>query len=125
MTIGPLPGVRGPASTHSTSSGLAVHSYRIDKRKLALLVERICTLEDALALESEARGGPGSHPFLTEELLAIKRVADKDNDEGKLEEDREEQILGEFGTLTINESRSMRYLGPGATEVLCIYSGLM
>lgn len=70
-----------------------------------------------MALESEARGGSGSHPLLTEGLLAIKRSVTDGEDEEEEEDGEADQFLGGFGTLSIDESRTMRYLGPAASEV--------
>lgn len=93
------------------------------KRKFTLLSERIRALEDALLLETESRGtqvvaDAPKHPLLSDELLAIKNCAEDYVDEGYLEEEDEAlEPPGSFGTLSIDEGRTMRYLGPGATEV--------
>ncbi|KAL5507235.1 hypothetical protein ACEPAH_6691 [Sanghuangporus vaninii] len=105
-------------SSRSALTNTSRHISERWKRKATLLSERVRTLEDALALESEARGGSGSHPLLTEELLEIKQCLSDDESEDDEEEEKEEadQLLGAFGTLSIDESRTMRYLGPAASE---------
>lgn len=111
----------GSGGTHDQSRSLPKYpSCRYCQRwkqKFSRLVERIRVLEDALALESEARSGSGSHPLLTDELLAIKHSLTEDESESNGEEERSDELLGAFGTLSIDESKTMRYLGPAASEV--------
>lgn len=52
-----------------------------------------------------------------EELLAIKQsMNDGEGEDGEVEEEGDE-LSGSFGTLSIDESRTMRYLGPAASDV--------
>lgn len=80
------------------------------------MTDRVRALEDALASESKARGAFELHPLLTNELLAVKHspVDDESEDEN---EGKPDQSLDAFGTLSIDESETMRYLGPSASEV--------
>ncbi|KAL5485158.1 hypothetical protein ACEPAI_7800 [Sanghuangporus weigelae] len=112
-------GGRGGVNRSSRGALTNTPSYSSErwKRKATLLSKRVRALEDALALESEARGGSGSHPLLAEELLEIKQYLSDDESEDDDEEKEEaDQLLGAFGTLSIDESRTMRYLGPAASE---------
>ncbi|KAL5523828.1 hypothetical protein ACEPAG_8001 [Sanghuangporus baumii] len=104
-------------SSRSALTNKSSHFSERWKRKATLLSERVRALEDALALESEARGGSGSHPLLAEELLETKQClsdGESEDDDGE-EKEEADQLLG-FGTLSIDESRTMRYLGPAASE---------
>ncbi|KAL5523829.1 hypothetical protein ACEPAG_8002 [Sanghuangporus baumii] len=113
-------GARGGSNQNSRSALMNTSSHFFErwKRKVTLLSERVRALEDALAVESEARGGSGSHPLLAEELLEIKQTLsdEESEDDDDDEEDQANQLLGAFGTLSIDESRTMRYLGPAASE---------
>ncbi|KAL5485157.1 hypothetical protein ACEPAI_7799 [Sanghuangporus weigelae] len=112
-------GVRGGISQNSRSTLMNTSSHFSErwKSKATLLSERIRALEDALTVESEARGGSGSHPLLDEELLEIKQcLSDDESDGDDYEEAQADQLLGAFGTLSIDESRIIRYLGPAASE---------
>ncbi|KAL5507234.1 hypothetical protein ACEPAH_6690 [Sanghuangporus vaninii] len=112
-------GARGSCNQNSRSalSNTSSHFFERWKRKATLLSERVRALEDALAVESGARGGSGSHPLLAEELLEIKQIlSDDESDDDDDDEDQADQLLGAFGTLSIDESRTMRYLGPASSE---------
>lgn len=76
--------------------------------------ERIRALEDALAVESSE-----THPLLSPELLAIKQGIDSidsyaDRADG---DDAENEMLSAFGTLSVSEGKTMRFLGASAAEV--------
>ena len=76
--------------------------------------ERIRALEDALAVESNE-----SHPLLSPELLAIKQGIDSidsyaDRADG---DDAENEMLSAFGTLSISDGRTMRFLGASPINV--------
>ncbi|KAL5528380.1 hypothetical protein ACEPAF_7516 [Sanghuangporus sanghuang] len=113
-------GARGGSNQNSRRALLNTSSHFFErwKRKATLLSERVRALEDALAVESGARGGSRSHPLLAEELLEIKQTFsdDESDDDDDEEEEQANQLLGAFGTLSIDESRTMRYLGPASSE---------
>ncbi|KAH8109667.1 hypothetical protein DFH11DRAFT_913070 [Phellopilus nigrolimitatus] len=103
-----------PASTPATRLVLASSTpdTERDQRKLVSMSERIRALEDALQVESAASSrGLASHPLLAPELLTIKQgVAPQPVDE------EEQGICDAFGTLSVSEGTSMRFLGASATE---------
>ena len=106
------PNVRQAAAT-SSSKGQDSADADIDS-KLAAMSERIRALEDALAVESSE-----THPLLSPELLAIKQGIDSidsyaDRADG---EDAENEMLSAFGTLSVSEGKTMRFLGASAAEV--------
>ena len=84
--------------------------------RLALMSQRIQTLEDALQIEVCE-----DHPLLATELLAIKQGADppstskREEGEGSVNEGP-----GRGGTLAISTRRGTRFLGSSAVEV-CLY----
>lgn len=82
-------------------------------RKLTSMSERISVLEDALQIQ-----GGASHPLLSSELLAIKQGVDAVQPISQKAEDdeAEEELTDAFGTLSIREDKTMRFLGASATE---------
>lgn len=108
--------------TARTATDGPVSKSQRTKRKLEILSKRISALEDALALESKVRGGSGSHALLSEGLLAIKHCVHDDDEEEEYDDGCDDgqdgdELLTAFGTLTIDDQRTMRYLGPAASEV--------
>ncbi|KAH8110132.1 fungal-specific transcription factor domain-containing protein [Phellopilus nigrolimitatus] len=83
------------------------------QHKLTSMSERIRALEDALQIESAAGSrGLAFHPLLAPDLLAIKQGVDVP----RPVEEEEEEMAGAFGTLSVSEGTSMRFLGASATE---------
>ena len=79
--------------------------------------ERIRSLEDALQIQSSS-----SHPLLSRELLAIKQGIEAvgSGRGGNNEDTDEDELSGAFGTLSVTEDKTMRFLGATATDV-CHY----
>ena len=107
------PNVRQAVAAASSSKAQDGSDADIDS-KLAAMSERIRALEDALAVESSE-----SHPLLSPELLAIKQGIDSidsyaDRADG---DDAENEMLSAFGTLSVSEGKTMRFLGASAAEV--------
>ncbi|KAH8111232.1 hypothetical protein DFH11DRAFT_1616261 [Phellopilus nigrolimitatus] len=70
-----------------------------------------------LALRAAAgSSGLAHHPLLTPELLAIKQGVNVP----RPVEEEEEGLAGAFGTLSVSEGSSMRFLGASATEQLLL-----
>ena len=73
--------------------------------------DRIRMLEDALQIECGQK-----HPLLTPELLAVKQGIVTSNNMYDEDSDTEE-MRGSFGVLSVDENKSMRFLGATAVEV--------
>lgn len=86
--------------------------------KLAEMSKRIRQLEDALQVAHAGRS-TSPHPLLADHLLAVKRGIDAPDARAGNDEEKEveEDIVGAFGTLTVTDSGSMRFLGASGSEV--------
>ncbi|KAL5513473.1 hypothetical protein ACEPAH_3872 [Sanghuangporus vaninii] len=93
---------------------LPVSSNNDTSHKLVAMSERIRVLEDALEIES----GNTCHPLLAPEFLAIKQGIDVVDRRlhGKANDDGEEELAGAFGTLSVSDGKTMRYLGASAAD---------
>ncbi|KAI5118223.1 hypothetical protein M0805_000719 [Coniferiporia weirii] len=91
--------------------------------KLTAMSERIRALEDALHIETSTGLRSRPHALLAPELLAIKQgidtyeIADSENKE---KDEGEEELMSAFGTLSITDGHTMRFLGATATEQLLL-----
>ena len=87
--------------------------------KMAEMSTHIQKLEDALRI-SHSYHSSTNHPLLSEELLHIKRGLTRENNGalGPVSTLSDEQFIELFGTLSVNERGTERFLGAsGTTEV--------
>ncbi|KAL5480159.1 hypothetical protein ACEPAI_1429 [Sanghuangporus weigelae] len=107
----------GNSTRHKSSTQVQKDSSV--SRKLTAMSERIRILEHALHIQDG-----DSHPLLAPELLAIKQsitVADRSTEDCEDntvddEDDADEKLVSAFGTLTVSEGKTMRFLGPSAAD---------
>lgn len=102
------------ASRIARSGGSDGHIPSVEdstSQKLRAMSDRIRMLEDALQIECGQK-----HPLLTPELLAVKQGIVTSNNMYDEDSDTEE-MRGSFGVLSVDENKSMRFLGATAVEV--------
>lgn len=94
--------------------------------RVAEMSSHIQKLEDALRI-SHSYHSSTQHPLLSEELLQIKRGITRDSGPlGPVPTLSDEQYIELFGTLTVNERGSERFLGAsGTTEVGFVLRGVL